>query len=156
MTTASPEPAGSVSKIECLATVQGRGEAKISLFRHLAPLTVNAVVRILPLDSRVNLQPAMISLFTELRVGVEKPRAQLTRGDVAFLASGSLVCIFLRDVKSDRPLNPLGKVESGLEIFEGMRTGEVVHLSLAAPQGAEGAFPGADGGSGSGPPAASA
>jgi uncharacterized protein len=121
--------AGSVSKIECLASVGGRGAARLSLFRHLAPLTVNSIVRTLPFDSRVTIQPPMVSLFTQLRVGVEKPRNQFVRGDVAFLPSGSLICVFLGSARSDRPLNPLGKVESGIELFDAIRPGDVVRLS---------------------------
>jgi uncharacterized protein len=124
-----PSSAGSVSKVECLASVGGRGEAKVSFFRHLAPLTVNSVVRSLPFDSRVTVQPPMVSLFTQLRVGVEKPRNQFARGDVAFLPSGSLICVFLGSARSDRPLNPLGKVESGIELFDAVKPGDVVRLS---------------------------
>lgn len=121
--------AGSVSRIECEATVGARGKAKISLFRHLAPVTVNAVTRALPIDSRVTVQPAMVSLFTQLRVGVEKSRAQFARGDVAFLPSGGLICVFLGSARSDRPLNPIGKVESGIELFDAVRPGDVVRVS---------------------------
>jgi hypothetical protein len=129
-----PAPAaGSVSKIDCVASVSGRGEAKVSMFRHLAPLTVNAVLRTLPFDSRVNLQPAMVCLLTQLRVGVEKPRTQFARGDVAFLPSGGLICVFLGEARSDRPLNPLGKVEGGIETFDSIRPGDVVRLSATNP-----------------------
>jgi hypothetical protein len=130
--TSSPAPtAGSVSRIECIASIRGKGEAKVALFRHLAPLTVNAILRSIPIDSRVNLQPAMACLFTDLRIGVEKPRVQFSRGDVAFLASGGLICFFLGDARSDRPLNPIGKVEEGLGLFDSMRPGEVVRLSAS-------------------------
>jgi hypothetical protein len=133
----APMPtAGSVSKVECVAAVRGRGEAKVSLFRHLAPLTLNALLRSFPLDSRANIQPAMVALFTDLRVGVEKPKVQFSRGDVAFLPSGGLICVFLAEVRSERPLNPLGKVEEGMELFDGLRAGDVVRFSAvpaAAP-----------------------
>ncbi len=131
MSTKDTVPAGSVSKIDCVASVGGKGKAGVALFRHLAPVTINAILRSLPFDSRVNLQPAMVCLFTELRVGVEKPRTQFARGDVAFLPSGSLICVFLGDARSDRPLNPLGKVESGLEVFDSIIRGDVVRLTLA-------------------------
>lgn len=131
MSTQAAPSAGSVSKIECIATVSGKGEGSISLFRHLAPLTVNAVLRTLPFDSRVTLQSAMVCLFTQLRVGVEKPRAQFARGDVAFLPSGGLICIFLGDARSDRPLNLMGKVEKGLDVFDAARPGDVVSLRAA-------------------------
>ena len=130
----STEPlAGSVSKVDCVASFMGGGRAKVSLYRHLSPLSVNAIMRILPVDSRVNVQPGMRCLFTPLKVGVEKPRTSFVRGDVALLASGSLICIFLQEARSDRPLNPLGKVDEGLELFDGMRPGGTVRLSLSEP-----------------------
>ncbi len=131
MTTQDASPAGSVSKIECTASVGGKGSGSVSFFRHLAPITVNAILRNLPFDSRVNLQPAMVCLFTDLRVGVEKPRTQFARGDVAFLPSGGLICVFLGEARSDRPLNPLGKVEGGIEMFDAISRGDVVRLALA-------------------------
>ena len=105
----------------------------MALYRHLAPVTVNAIMRSLPSDSRVNLQPSMVCLFTDLRVGVEKPRMQFVRGDVAYLPSGGLICVFLGIAKSDRPLNPVGKVESGMEMFDSIARGDVVHLALTGP-----------------------
>ena len=127
--TAEAPSAGSVSKLDCVVSVGGKGQGRISLYRHLAPLTVNSVVRSLPLSSRVTLQPAMVSLFTQLRIGVEKPRLKFARGDVAFLPSGGLICVFLGEAGSDRPLNPIGKVESGLELFDSLKSGDVVSLS---------------------------
>jgi hypothetical protein len=129
----SAPAAGSVSKVECVAAVSGKGQGKISFFRHLAPITVNSILRIIPFDSRVSLQEPMVCLLTQLRVGVEKPRTQFVKGDVAFLASGGLVCIFLGDARSDRPLNPVGKVEGGMETFEAIRRGDVVRLALSGP-----------------------
>jgi len=125
--------AGSVSKIDCVAHVVGRGDVKVSLYRHLAPLTVNAIMRNLPIESRVNAQSAMACLFTTIRVGVEKSRSDFTRGDVAFMASGGLLCYFLKSAKSDRPLNPVGKVESGLEILDALGPGSVIRFSQGPP-----------------------
>ncbi len=97
----------------------------------MAPLTVNAITRLLPIESRVNVQSqAMVCLFTSVRVGVEKARTKYTRGEVAFLPSGALICVFARDVQSERPLNPIGRVERGIDVFDGMRSGDVVRLTL--------------------------
>jgi len=131
MSSQTPPSAGSVSKVECVASIAGKGEGRVSFFRHLAPLTVSAVLRSVPFSSRVTLQPAMVCLFTQLRVGVEKPRTQFARGDVAFLPSGSLICVFLGEARSDRPLNPIGRVESGLDSFDAVRPGDVVRVTLA-------------------------
>jgi uncharacterized protein len=75
----------------------------------------------------------MVCLFTDLRVGVEKPRTQFVRGDVAFLPSGALLCMFIRDAQSERPLNPLGKIDEGLDVFEATKAGDVVRLAQQAP-----------------------
>ena len=91
-------------------------------------------MRTLPVESRVNLQPAMASLFTAVRVGVEKPRTSFARGDVAFLASSGLLCIFLKSAVSERPLNPVGKVDEGLELFDALGPGSVVRLSQEQSQ----------------------
>ncbi len=124
------QDAGSVSRFECIASVTGGRRAKIAFYRHVAPVTLNAVLRSLPLSSRVSLQPGMVCLFADLKVGVEKPRTSFARGDAAFLPSAGLICIFLSDARSDRPLNPLGKVEEGMTTFDGLRQGEVVSLSV--------------------------
>jgi hypothetical protein len=123
------EGAGSVSRVVCTAQIRGKGAARLSLYRHMAPLTVNAILRALPIESRVNVQHPMVSLFTEIRVGVEKPKSSLVRGDVAFLASGSLLCVFLKGVSSERPLNPVGKVEEGMELLDALKAGDVVKLA---------------------------
>jgi hypothetical protein len=83
------------------------------------------------MDSRVSVNSAMTSLFTPIQVGVEKPRLAFERGDVAFLAGGGLLCVFLKGAKSDRPLNPVGKVEAGVEVFDSVRPGDVVRLGVA-------------------------
>ena len=124
--------AGSVSRLECTATIRGKGDAKVSIFRHLSPLTVNALLRELPLQGRVTVQPAMATMFTSLRVGVEKPRLSFERGDVAFLPSGGLLCFFLKPARSDRPLNLVGKVESGAQLFDSVAPGDVITLSKTA------------------------
>lgn len=129
MSVPKSEGPGSVSQVKCTAAVRGKGTAAVSLYRHLAPLTVDAICWVLPLDSRVNIQQAMVSMFTSVKVGVEKPKASFAKGEIAFLASGSLLCFFTGDAKSAIPLNPVGKVDSGLEVLASLRTGDVIRLS---------------------------
>ena len=129
MAVSSGEGPGSVSRVVCSATVKGKGAAGISLYRHLAPLTVDAICWELPMDSRVNLQQAMVCMFTPLKVGVEKPRLSFGKGEVAFLASGGLLCFFIADAKSAMPLNPVGKIDSGLELLSFLRPGDVIRLA---------------------------
>jgi hypothetical protein len=73
-------------------------------------------------------------MFMDIQVGVEKPRKLFERGDIAFLAGGALLCVFLKEVKSERPLNPVGKVESGVEVFDSVRPGDVVRINVVTAQ----------------------
>lgn len=127
----------SVSKVECAATVRGKGKFTLGLYRHLAPVTVTALLGELPVASRAQAYPgAMITLLTKIKVGVEKQRLEFSKGDVAFLAANGSICIFLANVKSQRPLNPVGKVEEGLEVLQKAASGDVVEISAPAAQAA--------------------
>ncbi len=120
----------SVSKINCRAELKGKGSFDLALYRHLAPMTVNAVIRVLPLVSRVTIFPRTVCILTTIRTGVEKRRFEFTKGDVAFLAANGLLCFMLGNTKSDRPLNPVGKVERGIELLEKAGPGDVVEIRL--------------------------
>jgi hypothetical protein len=123
----------SVSKLECTASVRGKGTFTLDLYRHLAPVTVAAILDELPFSSRVMIYPgAMITLLTKIKIGVEKQRKEFSKGDVAFLAANGSVCIFLANVKSERPLNPVGKVEEGFGIVQKAVSGDV--LEILAPR----------------------
>lgn len=124
----------SVSKIECAATIRGKGNFTLGLYRHLAPVTVTAILGELPLASRAMVSPVMITLMTKLKTGVEKQRMEFSRGDVAFLAATGSICVFLKNVKSERPLNPVGKVEEGLEVLQQASAGDVVQITGPAAQ----------------------
>lgn len=124
----------SVSKVDCPATVRGKGSFVLGLYRHLAPITVAALLDSFPVSSRAMVYPGMITLLTNIKTGVEKQRTDFSKGDVAFLAANGSICIFLKNAKSERPLNPVGKVEEGLELLQGVRPGDVVQIAAASPQ----------------------
>lgn len=117
--------------MDCVATVRGKGKFTIGLYRHLAPVTVTALLDEMPIASRVMIYPGMITLLTKIKTGVEKHRLEYTRGDVAFFAANGSICIFLKNAKSDRPLNPVGKVEEGLDSILGIAAGDVVQIAGA-------------------------
>jgi uncharacterized protein len=126
----------SVSKIDCEASLRGKGKFTLGLYRHLAPVTVAALLEQLPLGSRVMVYPGMVTLLTNIKTGVEKQRTEFSRGDVALLAATGSICVFLANAKSDRPLNPIGKVEEGLEVLKGATAGDVAEISAPSAQAA--------------------
>jgi uncharacterized protein len=128
----------SVSRVECKATVRGKGEVVLELYKHLAPVTVNAIMRALPISSRVTVYPrAMVCLLTSLRTGVEKQRFEFSRGDIAFLAANGSICFFMANAKSQSPLNPIGKIQSGPELLDKLSPGDVMEIVQLLDTGAQ-------------------
>ena len=128
----------SVSKVECRASVRGKGTFNLELYRHLAPVTVSAILDALPMVSRATIYPkAMVTVLTNVRVGSEKARAEFARGDVAFLPANGSICFFIASAKSQRPLNPVGKVEGSLEALEKSSVGDVIQIGPVQEAGAQ-------------------
>ncbi|MDA4135950.1 MAG: cyclophilin-like fold protein [Thaumarchaeota archaeon] len=119
----------SVSKVECKVAVRGKGDFTIDLYKHLAPITVSAILRALPLNARVTIYPkAMICILTGLKTGVEKQRLEYSKGEIAFLAANGSLCFFTSAVKSQSPLNPIGKVVSNPELLEKLSPGDSMEI----------------------------
>ena len=74
----------------------------------------------------------MVNLLTKIKIGVEKQRTEFSKGDVAFLAANGSICFFLANVKSQRPLNPVGKVEEGLDVLQKVGGGDVMEIYAPA------------------------
>lgn len=125
----------SVSRVECTANVRGKGNFTLGLYRHLAPVTVTALLDEFPLASRAMVYSgAMITLLTTIKIGVEKQRLEFSKGDIAFLAANGSICIFLANAKSERPLNPVGKIEEGLDVLQKVTAGDVVEITPPSAQ----------------------
>lgn len=119
----------SVSKVECGVTVRGKGEFMIEFYKHLAPLTVSAILRSLPMSARVTIYPkAMVCILTGIKTGVEKQRLEFKKGEIAFLAANGSICFFTSAVKSQSPLNPVGKVATNPELLEKLTAGDVLEI----------------------------
>lgn len=128
----------SVSRVECKVTVRGKGEFVIELYKHLAPITVNAIMRALPMSSRVTVYPrAMVCVLTGIKTGVEKQRFEFSKGEIAFLAANGSICFFTANVKSASPLNPVGKLQANHEVLDRLTAGDVMELSQTLDIGAQ-------------------
>lgn len=102
----------------------------LDLYKHLAPVTVSALLRALPINARVTIYPnAMVCLLTGLRTGVEKQKLDYAKGEVAFLAANGSLCFFMSPVKSQTPLNPVGTITANAELLQKLRPGDVIEVT---------------------------
>lgn len=118
---------GSLSKISVVVEVVGKGSAEGEVFRHLSPRTLSEVLRRLPLRGRVvRVGDNLVYFPTELQIGLEKPKRSFGEGDIGFMPASGGLCFFLRDAAADRPVNPLGRVTSGLQVLAACGRGDVI------------------------------
>lgn len=102
------------------------------LVRTYAPITISKIVRMLPIRSRVYKLPDRVYLQVDLKMDVEKPRDQVSRGDITFWPQASAIAFFIRDAKLTQPVSLIGKVTKGLEFIETASMGTPVLIKLAS------------------------
>jgi len=115
--------------MEMLARVPGKGTFVGNLFKHLSPVTITKILRELPINGRVNFyQRDFAYILTNVITGEEKSRKEFQKGQIAFLPSGSSICFFLQDIRSYKPMNPLGEITQGMEILESLKRGDSIEI----------------------------
>jgi hypothetical protein len=107
--------------------LDSRGE----LVRILAPRTVESLVGAMPFASKSFLWKEEVYFETPISLGLEKPRATVQPGDLAYWPPGKAFCIFFGKSQPYSPVNVIGKITSDLEALGRVRKGEWVKVSLA-------------------------
>ena len=112
----------SLSKIPIKITLVDRGKAKGYLNRLTAPLTVQEILKILPLNTRTSPAMGVVSIIVGIKRGAEKPVDNVEAGTIGYWPRGDAITIFPKDMKPYGPVNRIGVVEEGLELFNGLRS----------------------------------
>jgi hypothetical protein len=121
----------SLSKIPIKITLIDRGEAKGYLNRLTAPLTVQEILKILPLNTRTSPAMGFVSIIVGIKRGAEKPVDQVDAGTLGYWPRGDAITIYPRDMKPYGPVNKIGVVEEGLELFHGLRSRSRIMIERA-------------------------
>jgi len=115
--------------MQMTAAVPGKGSLKGNLYKHLSPVTLTKIVREVPLVGRVNFyEKDFAYILTNVVSGEEKSRKEFSRGQIAFMPSGSSICFFLKEMRSYKPMNLLGEVTEGMEILESLKRGDSIEI----------------------------
>jgi len=117
-----------ISRVKIKFTVEGLGEAEGELIRHLAPRTVDMIVRKLPLEGRAALWKEEIYFEIPVKMGEEKAKSTVEKGTIAFWPMGSALCIFYGESQPYSPVNVLGKITKNLELFSKVKSGTTIKV----------------------------
>jgi hypothetical protein len=113
----------SISRIPVILVVESFGEAKAELIRFIAPRTVDALVRKLPIEGRAALHPNEVFFEVPLTLGEEKSKNMAEQGMLAYWPMGRAFCIFYEKTHPYSSINPIGRITENLEIFSQIRSG---------------------------------
>ena len=121
---------GTVSKIEVILEVNGRERIKCQLKRHLSPMTVGLITRMLPLEGNVHQMGRSIMYFeTGINSGIERKRTDFKKGDIAFLPTEGSICFYMYDISDGKPMTIIGKITDGIEKLSGIKSSDILSLS---------------------------
>ena len=112
-----------LSKIPIKITIVDKGEAKGYLNRLTAPLTVETIQQMLPINSRTSPAMGHVSVLLGIKRGTEKPVSQVKAGTIAYWPRSDALTIYPKDTKPYSPVNKIGEIEENLELFNRLRSG---------------------------------
>ena len=119
-----------VSKIDVILEVNGRERIKCQLKRHLSPMTVGLITRMLPLEGNVHQMGRSIMYFgTGINSGIERKRTDFKKGDIAFLPTEGSICFYMDDISDGKPMTIIGKIIHNIEKLSGIKSGDTLLLS---------------------------
>ena len=122
--------AGTVSKIDVILEVNGRERIKCQLKRHLSPMTVGLITRMLPLEGNVHQMGRSITYFeTGINSGIERKRTDFKKGDIAFLPTEGSICFYMDDISDGKPMTIIGKIIDDIEKLSGIKSSDILSLS---------------------------
>ena len=121
---------GTVSKIDVILEVNGSERIKCQLKRHLSPMTVGLITRMLPLEGNVHHMGRSIMYFeTGINSGIERKRTDFKKGDIAFLPTEGSICFYMDDVSDGKPMTIIGKIIDGIDKLSETKSSDVLSLS---------------------------
>ena len=96
----------------------------------LSPRTIEKILKILPVNSRIHLWKKELYFEVGVRMGPEKSVASCNAGDIAYWPQGDAICIFFEKMAPYGKVNPIGHIDSSdfEEVFSSLRSGMSISL----------------------------
>jgi len=118
----------SVSRIPVKFIIESIGEAEGELIRHLAPRTVDSIVKQLPIEGRAALWKEEVYFEIPVKTGEEKAKPSVKKGDIAYWPMGNALCFFYGESQPYSRVNIVGRVTKNLELFDRAKSGAVIRV----------------------------
>jgi len=117
----------SASNISLILEIKGKFRINCELKRHLSPKTVGMINRSTPLKGNVH-KLGTVGVYFEAQIisGVERPKKEFKRGDIAFYPVGNYICFFYENSIHGKPMTPIGKIVTGIDELTQANVGDEI------------------------------
>ena len=120
---------GIISSIDVILKINGGTDITCQLKRHLSPITVGMIMRMLPLSGNAHqLGESVVYFGTNINSGIERKKTDFKRGDIAFLPTEGSICFYINDVYDGKSMTPIGKVNE-IEKLNEIKPSDILSLN---------------------------
>ena len=120
---------GTVSRFDVILKINNDVNIPCQLKRHLSPITVGLIMRMLPLSGNAHQMGKSIIYFeTNLNSGIERKKTDFRRGDIAFLPAEGSICFYVDDVYDGKPMTPIGRTDE-IEKLNVVKSSDILSLT---------------------------
>ncbi|TMI41616.1 hypothetical protein E6H21_02100 [Candidatus Bathyarchaeota archaeon] len=121
-------PASEVSRPKVIFSIEGVGDAIGEFHRFASPRTADALLRNLPVGGRVVRYGEEVYFQVSVKAPSENPKSVVDVGSIAYWPMGDAVCVFYGPTKPYSPVNKLGRITEGLDLFRNVKEGTIVAI----------------------------
>ena len=118
-----------VSRFDLVLKINGVANIPCQLKRHLSPVTVGLITRMIPLSGNAHqIGKSIVYFETNIDSGIERKKTDFKRGDIAFLPAEGCVCFYINDVHDGKPMTPIGKINE-IEKLNAIKPSDILSLT---------------------------
>ena len=119
----------SVSVVNLILEINGDSKLICQLKRHLSPKTVGLISRSLPMQSNAHkMGNSIIYIQTIIDSGIERPRTEFKKGDIAFMPYEGSICFFFADSSNVKSMSLIGKIVGDMDILKEIKSSDIISL----------------------------
>ena len=120
---------GTVSRFDVILKINDSDCISCQLKRHLSPITVGLIMRMLPLSGNAHrIGKSIVYFETNVNSGIERKKTDFKRGDIAFLPVEGSMCFYINDVYDGKPMTPIGKIHE-IEKLNIVKSSDILSLA---------------------------
>ena len=119
----------SVSTINLVLEINGNSKLLCQLKRHLSPKTVGLISRGIPFKCNAHkMGNSVIYIETAIDSGIERPRTEFKKGDIAFMPYEGSICFFFADSSNVKSMSLIGKITNNIDILKEIKSSDIISL----------------------------